>query len=301
MKIKEVVLGLLVLGGLVSCQKQEYSKEAVSKEKLENIISHKIEKMTNKEKAIAFIDAVNKNDKNKIVNLLTEDYIQHNPNVPTGRNAMLGMLPIFNENGMKIKVIRAIEDGEYVILHTLLTNAKPLGADELVTFDIFKFNEDGKMTEHWDALMPNVIKTASGRSLIDGPIEIKDLDKTLDNKKLVSDFVAKILIGGERDLITNYISSEKYNQHNPHVKDGLNGLFEALESGNIKFEIKKAHAIFAEGDFVLTVNEGLLNDEAHAFYDLFHIEDNKITEHWDITPAIPSEGMANDNTLFNFK
>lgn len=256
--------------------------------------------MNIKEKAFAFINAVNTRNVNTIKELVREDYIQHNPHVPTGREAFLSLLPALEKHDTKVKTIRIIEDGNFIVMHNHWTNATPFGAEDMVAFDILRFDDQGKIAEHWDALIENVKKTVSGRTLIDGPTEIKDIELTKANKDLVSKFVSNVLIGGNREVITDYISPEKYDQHNPHVGDGLQGLFEAIQSGKIKFDIHKAHAIFAEGSFVLTVNEGELNDEPTCFYDLFHIEERKITEHWDITPTIPSEGLANENGLFNF-
>ncbi len=253
-----------------------------------------------KKKAKAFVAAVGSGDIDTIRTLVREDFIQHNPNVPTGREAFIGLNPILQEHGTKAEIIRTLQDGNFVIMHNHWTNAAPFGADDMVAFDILRFDEEGKIAEHWDSLMPNVTETASGRSLLDGPTEIANLDQTEANKALVNEFVHKVLIGHDRDAIMDFISAEKYDQHNPHVKDGLQGLFEAIQSGKLQFDIRKAHAIFAEGDFVLTVNEGVLNEVPSSFYDLFRIENGRITEHWDVTQDIPTEGMANENTLFNF-
>ena len=56
------------------------------------------------------------------------------------------------------------------------------GAGEQVAFDIFRFDENGKIAEHWDNLAAKAEPTPSGRTQIDGTMELKDLDKTEANR-----------------------------------------------------------------------------------------------------------------------
>ena len=96
--------------------------------------------------------------------LLKEDYIQHNPAVPTGAAPILGFLPALKESGLKPTVHRAISEGDLVVLHVTYENAQAFGAETQVAFDIFRV-EDGKLAEHWDNLQPAVPadQTASGQ------------------------------------------------------------------------------------------------------------------------------------------
>ena len=72
-------------------------------------------------------------------------------------------------------------------------------------------------------------QTVSGRTQIDGPVEIKDLDKTEENRELMNGFVADVLMGGNPSKIAHYISTETYDQHNPAVGDGLMAFGEAVK------------------------------------------------------------------------
>ncbi len=89
-------------------------------------------------------------------------------------------------------------------------------------------------------------------------------------------------------------------QHHPHVADGVEGLRMAIESHVWNTEHLRLHKIFGEGNFVLSVCEGLRQGKPSALYDLFRIEEGKIAEHWSIYQAIPTENIANNNTMFNF-
>ncbi len=228
-----------------------------------------------------------------------ENYIQHNPHVPTGIAPVLEFLPILKEGSTSYTTHRILQDGDFIIFHNAYHNAQPFGAKEVVVFDVWRM-EKGMVAEHWDNITPKVEETASGRSQTDGSTEITDLDKTDLNKTIVENFVTDVLLGKAPENITRYISEQQYDQHNPMVKDGLDGLAEAIEflsAQNNMFKYKKIHKILGEGNFVLAMSEGEWNGKNQAFYDLFRLENGKIIEHWDVIEEIPAE-MAHSNGKF---
>lgn len=229
----------------------------------------------------------------------SKDYIQHNPTVPTGIEPVIQFLPVLKKNDTTSTTHRIFQDGEFVVMHNTYNNAEVFGAKKVVTFDIWRF-EHGKVKEHWDAIAPVVEKTASGRSQFDGPTRVTDLDKTDANKALVKNFVNDVLLGKAPQKITDYISTKEYDQHNVNVKDGLDGLqqaIKALTAQNNMFQYKTVHKVLGQGNFVLTQSEGAWNGKPQAFYDLFRVKDGKIVEHWDIIQEIPAKS-ANSNTMF---
>lgn len=115
---------------------------------------------------------------------LTEDYVQHNPNVPTGRDAIIGLILVFKEAKLGYKTHRMLQDGDLVLTHTTYHNAEIFYAKKVVAFDIWRI-KDGKVAEHWDAITSLVTDTASGRNQTEGSTEVIDLDKTAENKTLV--------------------------------------------------------------------------------------------------------------------
>ena len=117
-----------------------------------------------------------------------------------------------------MNTVRVFQDGDFVFAHTEYDFFGPK-----IGFDIFRF-EDGKIVEHWDNLQekpqgPN----PSGHTMTDGPTEVKDLDKTEANKKLVRGFVDDILVNGKLDKLAGYFDGDNYVQHNPQIGDGLSG------------------------------------------------------------------------------
>jgi len=296
--MRKTLVIFIVAGFLASCSTR-YS----TSENQNNHSNYNISSMNKKETAVAFVKAVTSQDVDKVRALANTDYIQHNPFIPTGLEPFIGLFPVLKENGTKAKAVRVIEDGNFVVLHHLWTGAKPFGAEEMVSFDVLRFDENGKVAEHWDALTPVVKETASGRSQLDGPTEIKDLDKTEANKVLVKNLLDDVLYGKNPQKITEYISVDTYHQHNPMIKDGLGGVQEAfqyLAENNDMFQYKKLHKVIGEGNFILSINEGEWHGKGQVFYDLFRIENGKAVEHWDIIQEIPNEGLANENGMFGF-
>ena len=248
-----------------------------------------------------FLGAVLQGDVDTMREVANADYIQHNPFIPTGLEPFIEMLPVLQEAGTTAENIRMFEDGNYVFMHNIWRNAEPFGAPEMVSFDIIRVDENGKVAEHWDALQPLVTEPASGRTQTDGPTEVTDLDQTEANKALAVALVQDVLMGRDPARITDYISAESYAQHNPYIKDGLDGIVAAVEQltaqGNM-FQYTDIHAVLGEGNFVLTVSEGQWNGTTNAFYDLFRMEDGMIVEHWDVIQPVPTEGLANTNGMF---
>lgn len=259
--------------------------------------------MTTKETVGTFLASVIQQDTTTMRRLANADYIQHNPYIPTGLEPFIEMLPLLQKHGTTAENIRMFQDGHYVFMHNIWRNAQPFGAEEMVSFDIIRLDEDGKVAEHWDAMTPLVSTTRSGRSQTDGPTTVSDLDQTEANKAAAKALVEDILMGKNPEKITDHISARQYHQHNIGIKDGLSGILEAVEeltAQNNMFAYTKIHQILGEGNFVLTVSEGVWNNKPQAFYDLFRFEGGQAVEHWDVIQEIPAKDLANQNGMFGF-
>lgn len=61
----------------------------------------------------------------------------------------------------------------------------------------------------------------------------------------------------------------------------------------------KTHFVLAEGDYALAVSEGTFAGAQTSFYDLFRVENGKISEHWDVMETIAEkENWQNQNGKF---
>ena len=239
-------------------------------------------------------------DVEALPDLFAEDYIQHNPDVPTGLAPVMGILPAIEASGLRVTTHRVFADGDLVVLHSTYENAQVFGAPTLVGFDVFRV-ADGKIVEHWDNLQPPAAPNASGRTMTDGPTEVTDRDRTEANKARVAEFAQAVLIEGDFGRITDFIvGGDAYAQHNPLFGDGLAALgaaFEALAQQGNGIRYTTVHQVLGAGDFVLMMAEGTFGTTPTAYYDLFRLEDGMIVEHWDVIAEIPAE-MAHDNGKF---
>lgn len=278
---KTIIAGLITATAITGCS--FLPKENISEK-------------ANKDKVVELLKSIETGDKTTIGYINPNKYIQHNLAVKDGLSGFGEVLALLPKKSAKVEVVRAFQDGEYVFTQTKYNFFGPK-----IGFDIFRF-ENGKIVEHWDNLQEIVEKTVSGRTQIDGEVKIVDLDKTQENKKLVKNLLEDVFFGKNPSKITDYISTEKYYQHNPNVKDNLAGLGEALESlskAGMPMTYEKNHFILGEGNFVLMASEGKFMKKSVAFYDLFRIENGKIVEHWDTIEEIPLKNKwANSNGKF---
>ena len=96
----------------------------------------------------------------------SEKFIQHNPHLEDGLEALRGFLPhLFNnlmpEGTWEVK--RIIAEDDMVVVHSL---AKPVPtALGMAVVDIFRL-ENGKIVEHWDVSTDVPEKTVSGNPIV---------------------------------------------------------------------------------------------------------------------------------------
>ena len=244
--------------------------------------------MTNTQKALALINTFATGDTEQAANLLAEGYIQHNLAYGTGRDAFVGSVAYLASAPVKTTVrnIRAFADGDKVFLQTVYNFA---GAGEQVAFDIFRFDADGKIAEHWDNLAPVAAPNPSGRTQIDGSTELKDLERTEENRAIVQNFLYDVMQGNNAAKTPEYFEDDTYIQHNTGIADGLSGLGEALSAlaaQGIEMIYTTVHQVLAQGNFVLAVSEGTFGGAPTSYYDLWRVENGKIAEHWDVVETI---------------
>ncbi|MGH8865406.1 MAG: nuclear transport factor 2 family protein, partial [Burkholderiales bacterium] len=150
-------------------------------------------------------------------------YTQHSAGVRDGIEGFVAFFePFLARTPVRdIRVVRAIEDGQYVFVHVF--QSLNHGEAKWVTMDMFDTDSNDKIIEHWDVICEYVDETASGHSMTSGPSEVTDLASTKDNKALVRGFLVDVLRDGDLERIGDYLSTESYTQHSPKVADGIAG------------------------------------------------------------------------------
>jgi predicted SnoaL-like aldol condensation-catalyzing enzyme len=224
-------------------------------------------------------------------------YIQHNPQTHEGSEGLAELFERLSKASPRVNIVRVFEDGDFVFAHTEYDFAT-----RNIGFEIFRF-EGGQAVEHWDNIQKRKGPNNSGHSMVDGVTEVTDHEVTESNRSVIKSFVEDILIQGDLDKSDDYISQERYTEHNPDIGDDLTQLKSVLSSSNSEgfasSEYKKCHRLLAEGNFVLSVCEGYANQTHSSFFDLYRLENGRIVEHWDTVEAIPPRAeWMNSNGKF---
>ena len=299
-KILSLTLALAMFGtALTGCG----SKDAATKTPAESTqqTAPVQQEQSQTEKALALINTFATGDMNTARSLLSDGYIQHNLAYGTGADAFISSVEYLASADAKTTVnnIRAFEDGDKVFLQTIYNFA---GAGEQVAFDIFRFDENGKIAEHWDNLAALAEPNPSGHTQTDGTMEVTDLDKTEENRELVKDFLYDVMQGNNLDKTPDYFDGDNYIQHNTGIADGVSGLnaaLGALAEQGISMVYDEVHMVLAEGNFVLAVSEGTFGGAPTSYYDLWRVENGKIAEHWDVMETIADQSTwQNQNGKF---
>jgi len=223
-------------------------------------------------------------------------YIQHNPQTHAGSDGLAALFKRISQSSPRVNIVRIFSDGDFVFGHTEYDfSTRRIG------FEVFRF-EGEYAVEHWDNIQPRRGPNPAGHSMVDGATDATDLEKTEANRELVRGFLDTCLIGGDFDALGRYVAVG-YVEHNPTLGAGLPALQDALSAcdadGGRRVQYELAHRLLAEGNFVLSVNEGRCEGVHTAFYDLFRLEDGRIVEHWDTTEAVPSRReWKNENGKF---
>jgi len=252
-----------------------------------------------KQQVVAVLKAIETGAAESLAIINPDKYIQHNLAAADGLAGLGALLAALPKGSARVNTARVFEDGDYVFAHTDYNFFGPK-----IGFDIFRF-ENGKIVEHWDNLQETARPNPSGHSMIDGPTEPRDMDKTYANKELVRAFVDDILVNGRMEKLAGYLDGDEYIQHNPQIADNLSGLGSALQAmaaRGITMKYDRVRKVLGEGNFVLVVSAGAFGGKQTSFYDLFRVENGKIAEHWDTIETIPPrEQWKNVNGKFGFR
>ena len=251
-----------------------------------------------------------------------EDYIQHNPNVNTGRAGFVEFFSKFSKPKNPIPdkldnppvVMGAKGDFVWLIFETEQKDPRdPSKTYHANSFEVLRI-QNGKVQEHWDSAMkmPGSGKINTGVSP-KPPSEwntgklSKEEEQTL---ALATEELKDMLQYGHLELADKTMDPG-YIQHNPNVPQGRDG-FKAFMSripGRGPGDAKPIGPEWPRGAPVLTLIDGAYSvmmwdrpakdpdDPSKMYtwnhYDVVRVENGKIKEHWDEARINPPQQSAN--------
>lgn len=140
-KFRGLALGFLLLSSALPALAQESSKEIVMR---------------------AITEAMIERDPTAIDRYWAEDYIQHNPTAPSGRDAIRNLLSNAPE-GARYEMGMVIAQDDLVAVHGRISGLGPVA---MIAIDIYRV-EDGRIAEHWDVIQAEVLDTVSGNPMFE--------------------------------------------------------------------------------------------------------------------------------------
>lgn len=129
------------------------------------VIRNLTQEESNRQIVVNFYNGVfNNHDVAKSSEVLAENYIQHNPNVPNGKSPfVIYFTDLFKNNpNARSRIVRSAADGDLVYLHVHSTkDNKDLGR---AIIDIFRV-KDNRIVEHWDVVQLIPSKSANNNTM----------------------------------------------------------------------------------------------------------------------------------------
>ncbi|MGV6859403.1 MAG: nuclear transport factor 2 family protein [bacterium] len=252
----------------------------------------------NKKKEICrLLKGIETGDPHSVSVVNEQKYIQHNPQTHEGSEGLAALFKRLSKTSPRVNIVRIFEDGDFVFAHTEYDFAS-----RNIGFEIFRF-ENGQAVEHWDNIQERVGPNAYGHTMVGGYTDVNDLGETERNRSVVLDFVESMLIPGEIGCAGKFFDQESFVEHSQNPYKSLAGSADSVAAigGNelISAKYTQCHRVLAEGNFVLSVCEGYVDEVHSSFFDLYRLKSGLIVEHWDTAEAIPPVSeWKNDNGKF---
>ena len=225
-------------------------------------------------------------DTSALDSFFSPQFVQHSTAAQDGLQGLRTVVAGLPEQ-FRYEQVRVLAEGDLVVTHGRYHG---LAEQPLVTFDVWRV-DDGRIVEHWDALQPEPATTVSGRTMLDGPTEVTEPEKTASTRPSASGSSTRCW-SAATSRSSEYFADGTYAQHNPQIGDDLAGLgsaLQALAQQGIAMAYSQVHRTVAEGEFVFVQAQGSFGPTGTVFYDLFRVANSKIAEHWDVVFPIPAD------------
>ncbi len=247
-----------------------------------------------------------------------DDYIQHNINVPTGRQGFVTFFTaIFKNAGPPVTPIPAkmanppaiaFGKGDFVVLIWEREGKDPTDPSKTYkynTYDMLRL-QNGKVQEHWDYAqkMKGTPRGGAPDGIDYEKVTLNHSPQELKNLELATLEFKDILQYGHVELAEK-VMAPTYIQHNPNVPTGRAAFVDFFSKIRkpepIKPEWKnKPTLMFASGSYVFLIVKRMEKDPDDPnqtypayWFDMVRVDNGMIQEHWDSAmknPPPPGRG-----------
>jgi predicted SnoaL-like aldol condensation-catalyzing enzyme len=242
----------------------------------------------NVKKTRAYYDGINDGSLNTFDDVIAANVIDH-ATYADGHSASLKALLSGLMGKMKVEIVRVLADGNFVAAQVRKTFAGASTAR--VEWNVLRF-DNGLAVELWSAGQAETAPNASGRTLLDGPVEVGDRTHTAANKARMQTFFTNVIVGGDFSTVGTYYDGANLIQHDPNAGDGVQAITAysmGLAQAGTPQVFNKAQLVIGEGDMVLVASDLTQGQQARSYWELYRLQNGKIAERWlvadDISPA----------------
>ncbi len=219
-------------------------------------------------------------------------FVQHNPYAADGVEGLARFVRAAPREELQLEVVRAIEDGAYVVTHS---TGKRSGKH--VFFDIFRF-EDEEIVEHWAFAAADAPPNRSGHTQTDGPTEPTHLEQTEANKALVRTYYETFHLRGDHGQNGRFFAGDTMIRHEPGVRDGIEEFLRDVAVLMQERTIDTIRFVLGEGDLVFIAAEGMHQSKPCVYIDLYRVEQERLVEHWGFPEMVPPpDERRNSNSM----
>jgi predicted SnoaL-like aldol condensation-catalyzing enzyme len=252
--------------------------------------------------------------------LLRENYIQHSPVLPTGREAfkkIFSVVPRLDKipDVVQPPLVNIIAEGDRVVMTLAETVPASDGTSKYTTthFNMFRI-EDGRLAEHWHSVQtppgPDVLLPENGGPQpvkgVTGPAQLALLHASdpqlVTNKRLVFNMWRDVIDAGHEEMADLYLAKD-YIEHDPTAatrRDAFVARIANKQDRPIETSIRASVvSIVAEGNLVAVVTTTEHPHPVHpgrtystVWFDMYRIADGRIAEHWNPALGAPAPGRG---------
>lgn len=234
---------------------------------------------------------------------MAEDYIQHNPNISTGREAFVAIFGRRGPRDIPVTLTPApviqFAKGDYVVFVWEREAKDPMGnAYKYNFFDLVRV-QNGKVQEHWDSVFKNAPPAGqpAPAAVVPGigpkPVKPRNSAAEQKNEDIANVEFKDILQYGHVEL-ADKVMAAGYIQHNPNVPTGRAAFVDFFSKIRKPEPIQarwkdEPELILTSGDLVFYMMRRFSADPADPskvykwnWFDMVRVDNGMVQEHWDM-------------------